>query len=66
MSNIHYFSNMSSKIAKRWRLSALSSSYSNLDVGVMKLRDLAKLFFFFFFKVIMTKSNFKKLVTSFQ
>jgi len=51
MSKIHYFSNKFSKIAKRWGSS-------------LKFCDLAK---FCFFKLIMPKSNFKKIVMmSFQ
>jgi len=64
MSKIHYFSNKFSKIAKRWVLSVPSGQRPiSFDVGDLKLRDLAKLWFF---KLIMVKSNFKKSVmTSF-
>jgi len=56
---MHYFSNKISKIAKRWRISALSVLFLNFDFG-----DLAKLWCF---KLIMTKSNLKNIVmTSFQ
>jgi len=54
MPKVHYFSNKFSKIAKRWGL---------CDFGDLKLRDAAK---FCYFKLITTKSNFKKSVmTSF-
>jgi len=55
-------SNNFSKIAKRWELSAFQRPLI-FDFGDLKLRNLAK---FCFFKLIMTKSNFKKsIVTSF-
>jgi len=56
MSKMHYFSNKFSKIAKRWGLSAPSPL--TFDVGDLKLRDLTKLWFF---KLIMMKSNLKKI-----
>jgi len=49
MFKMHYFSNKFSKIAKRWG--------GTFNIGDLKFRDLAKLWFF---KLIMTKSNFKK------
>jgi len=55
MPKMHYFSNKFSKIA---RLSAPQRSLI-FDFGDLKLRDVAK---FYFFKLIMTKSNFKKSV----
>jgi len=56
---MHNFSNKFSKIAKRWGLSARLI----FDFGNVKLCDVVK---FCFFKLIMTKSNFKKSVmTSF-
>jgi len=60
---MHCFSNKFSKIAKRWGLSAPSAPFFNF--GELKLHNLAKLCFF---KLIMTKSNFKKtksIMTSF-
>jgi len=54
MSKMGYFSNIFSKIAKCWRLSAPSASLP-FDIGDLKLRDLAKLWCF---KLIMAKSNF--------
>jgi len=52
MSQMHYFKNKFLKIAKRWGLPApLTFDFSDL-----KLRDLSKLRFF---KLIMSKSNFK-------
>jgi len=56
MSKMHYFSNKISKIAKRW--SSPPQPPLTFDDGDLKLRDLAKLWFF---KLIMTKSKFKKL-----
>jgi len=53
MPKMHYFSNKFSKIAKHWWFSLI------FDFGDLKLRDVTK---FCFFKLIMTKSNFKKLV----
>jgi len=62
MFKTHYFKNKSSKIAKRWWLSAPRRPLI-FDFGDLKLRDAAN---FCFFKLIITKSNFKKLVmTSF-
>jgi len=56
MSKMRYFSNDFSKIAKRRGLSApLPLSF---NFGDLKLRDLAKLWFF---KLIMAKSNFLKV-----
>jgi len=61
MSEMQYFSNKFSKIAKRW--GSPPPAPVNLRFGALKLRDLAKLCFL---KLIMTKSNFKKSVmTSF-
>jgi len=54
------FSNKFSIIAKRWELSAPRSPLT-FDVGDLKLRDLAKLWFF---NMIMTKSHWKKSVMS--
>jgi len=63
MPEMHSFSNKFSKIAKRWGLFALCPLRPQrsliFDFVVLKLRDVAK---FCFFKLIMTKSNFKKLV----
>jgi len=41
------------------KFSKIAKHYKKLSAGDLKLRDLAKLCFF---KLIMTKSNFKKLV----
>jgi len=56
MSKMHYFSNKFSKVAKRWGALRLQRP-STFNIGDLKFRDLAKLCFF---KLIMTKSNFKK------
>jgi len=59
MNKIQILSNKSSKIVKRLGLFYLR--YPPLlifDVGYLKLRDLAKLCFF---RLIVTKSNFKKI-----
>jgi len=55
MHNMYYFSNNFSKIAKRWGLSAPQRPLI-FNFGELKLRNLAKLWFF---KLIMMKSNFK-------
>jgi len=55
---MHYFNNKFSKIAKRWELSAPSAPLI-FTFGELKLRNFAKLCFF---KLIMTKSNFKKTI----
>jgi len=65
MPKMHYFRNIFSKIAKQCGISG-SAPWPPLTfiAGVLKLRDLDKLWFF---NLIMTKSNFKKSVmTSFQ
>jgi len=56
MSKMQYLGNTFSKIAKRWGLFSPSAHYS-FNFGDLEFRDLAKLCFF---KLIMTKSNFKK------
>jgi len=53
MPKMHYFSCKFSKIANH------SQHPLTFSIGVMKFRDLAKLWFF---KLIMTKSNFKNIV----
>jgi len=58
MPKMHHFSNKFSKIANRWWLSAPSALYI-FDFGDLTLDDVAK---FCFFKLIMTKANFKKSV----
>jgi len=59
---MHYFSNKSSKIAKSGAFRP--QLRLTFDVDDVKLRDLAKLWFF---RLIMTKSNFEKSVmTLFQ
>jgi len=64
MSKMHYFSNKFSNIVKRWGLSAPMQRPLTFNIDDFKLRDLATLWFF---KLIMTKSNFKKtVITSFQ
>jgi len=55
MSQIHHFCNNFSKIAKRWGLFAPNASLT-FNFDDLKLRYLTKLCFF---KLIMTKSNFK-------
>jgi len=63
MFKMHYFSNIFSKISKRWGLSSPQRPLIS-NIGDLKLRDLAKLWFF---KLIMMKSSFKRSVmTSFQ
>jgi len=57
MSKMRYFNNAFSKIAKWWRLFALSSPLI-FDLGDLKLRDLPKLWLF---KRIITKWNLKLL-----
>jgi len=54
MSKMHYFSNKISKIAE---LEGRSPVPLDFDFGDLKLCDLAKLWFY---KLDMTKSNFKK------
>jgi len=54
MSKIRYFNNKFSKIAKPWGISVPSAPLAS-DFCDLKLRDLLKLWFF---KLIMTKSNF--------
>jgi len=54
---MHYFSNKFSEIAKRWGFSAPAPL--NFHFGELKLCNLAKLWFF---KLIMTKLNFKKSI----
>jgi len=44
MPKMHYFSNKFSKIAKRWGLSATAPLI--FGFGDLKLRDVAKLYFF--------------------
>jgi len=62
MPKIHYLSNKFSKIAKRWGLSDPQRPLI-FDFGDLTLGDVAK---FCLFKLILTKSNFKKSVmTSF-
>jgi len=56
---MHYFCSKFSKIAKRWKLFAPQHSLI-FDIVGLKLRDLAKLYFF---KLIMKKFNLKKSVT---
>jgi len=53
MPKMHYFSNKFSKIDKRWGRPLI------FDFGKLKLRNLIKLWFF---KLNMTKSNFKKSI----
>jgi len=53
---MHYFSNKFSKIVRRWRLFTPSTPYT-FNFGDLKFTDLTKL--------IMTKSNFKKIVWSY-
>jgi len=53
---MHYFSNKFSKIAKRWGSPHLLLT---IDIDDLKLRDWTKLWLF---KLIMTKSNYKKSV----
>jgi len=61
MPKMHYFSDKFSKIVKHW--GSLPQRLLIFDYGDLKLRDVAK---FCFFKLIVTKSNFKKSVmTSF-
>jgi len=64
MPKMHYFSNKFSKIAKQvTNFQKFSKSPLIFNFGNLKLRNVAK---FCFFKLIMTKSNFKKSVkTSF-
>jgi len=56
MSKMQYFSNKLSKIAKRWGLSAASTPLT-FNIG-----DLSSVIWpnFWFFKLIITKSNSKK------
>jgi len=58
MPKMHYFINKFSNIAKRWWLSA-PQRLLIFNIGDLKFRDLTKLWFF---KLIVTKSNFKKSV----
>jgi len=55
MSKMHFY-NKFSKIAKGWALRPQHPL--TFDIGDLKLRDFAKMWFF---KLIMTKSNFKKI-----
>jgi len=63
MPKMHHFSNKFLKIYKRWGLAYHPQHPLIFNIGDLKLRDLTKLWFF---KLIVSKSNFKKsVITSF-
>jgi len=62
MSKMHYFNNKCSKIAKRWDYLNSPQRPLSFNIGDLKFRDLATLWFF---KPIMTKSNFKNIVMTY-